>query len=142
MKDSVLYLCQSLDAPERFVFANELPEHHYSPGIFIVEAANRSGTLKPTFNFPARKGVQVMNLELRRVDNGRAYVVDAASNGMFYFKVIALNRNARYSGQRGGVFHDFPLYRLEPANMRQLERACLEHDFYFTGSAGFDADYI
>jgi hypothetical protein len=140
--NSVFYLCRSPQDPELFLFANELPENYYSPGLFIVEAADRRGTLDQSFKFLARQGQQIMSLELRRTERGRAYVVDAAHNGTFYFKAVALNKISRYSGQRRSVFHDIPLYRLEPANMKQFERACVDRDFYFIGSAGIDADNV
>lgn len=139
---SVFYLCRSPSDPGQFVFANELPENYYSPGLFIVEAISRRGLLEQGFKFLARQGQQIMSLELHRSESGRAYVVDAAHNGRFYFKAIALDRNSRYSGQRRSLFHDMPLYRFEPANMRQLERACIDRDFYFIGSAGADADNV
>ncbi len=140
--NSVFYLCRSQNDSDQFVFANELPENYYSPGLFIVEAANRRGLLEQGFNFLARQGKQTISLELRRTENGRAYIVDAAHNGKFYFKAIALDRSSRYSGQRRGLFHDMPLYRFEPANMRQLERACIDRDFYFIGSTGTDVDNV
>lgn len=139
---SVFYLCRSPNDPDQFVFANELPENYYSPGLFVVEAVNRRGLLEQGFKFLARQGQQTMSLELRRSENGRAYIVDAAHNGRFYFKAIALDRSLRYSGQRQGLFQDMPLYRLEPANMMQLERVCIDRDFYFIGSTGADADNV
>ncbi|MCK0509573.1 hypothetical protein [Aromatoleum buckelii] len=135
---SVFYLCRSPHDPELFLFANELPENYYSPGLFVVEAINRRGMLGPNFKFLARQDRQTMSLELRRSENGRAYMVDAGHNGTFYFKAIALDRKSRYSGQRGDSFNGMSLYRLEPANMRQLERICADRDFYFIGSAGID----
>lgn len=139
---SVFYLCRSPSAPDHFVFANELPKDYYSPGLFVVEADNRSGLLKQDFKFLARQGQQTMSLDLRRSKNGRTYIVDAADNGVFYFKAIALKRSSRYSGQNRDLFHDMPLYRFEPANMRQLESACINRDFYFTGSTGTNADNV
>lgn len=140
--NSVFYLCRSPSDPDQFVFASELPDNYYSPGLFVVEAINRGGLLDQGFKFLARQGQQVMSLELRRSENGRAYIVDAAHNGKFYFKAIALDRSSRYSGKRRGLFHDMPLYRFEPANMRQLESACIDRDFYFVGSSGADADNV
>lgn len=137
---SVFYLCRSPEDSKQFVFASELPENYYSPGLFVIEAASRGGRLEQTFNFLARQGQNTMSLELRRSKNGRAYIVDAAHNGKFYFKAVALDINSRYSGQRRWLFHDMPLYRLEPANMQQLESACIDRDFYFIGSAGVESD--
>jgi hypothetical protein len=137
---AVFYLCRSPDEPESLVFANELPEHFYSPGFFVIEAVSRSGMLGGRFSFLARKGQAKINLELQQSNNSRVYIVDTASNGVFYFKAIALARTLRYSGQRGSLFNDMPLYRLEPANMMRLERECIDHDFYFTGSTGMDTD--
>lgn len=142
MINSVFYLCRSPSDPYQFVFANELPENYYSPGLFVVEATNRRGSLEQGFKFLARQGQQIMTLSLRRSENGRAYIVDAAHNGIFYFKAIALQKSSRYSGQRLDLFHDMPLYRLEPANMRQLESVCIDRDFYFIGSTGADSDNV
>jgi hypothetical protein len=138
--NSVFYLCRSPNDPKSFLFANELPDNYYAPGLFIVEADNRSGVLDERFKFLARQGLQTLNLELQGAERGRSYVVDAGENGKFYFKVIALDRTSRYFGHRSNVFRDMPLYRLEPANMRQLELACVERGFYFIGSAGSDGD--
>lgn len=133
---SVFYLCRSPDDPERFVFADELPDNYYSPGLFIVEASARDGAMDPSFKFLARQGERILELDLKRSEEGRAYIVDAAENGKFYFKQVALKKSVRYDGRRISLFHDLPLYRMEPANMGLLERACIERDFYFIGSSG------
>ena len=140
--NSVFYLCRSPTNPDQFVFANELPENYYSSGLFVVEAVTRRGLQEEVFKFSARQGQQTISLELRRSKSGRSYIVDAAQNGVFYFKAIALDRNSRYSGQRRALFHDMRLYRFEPANMTQLERACIDRDFYFIGSNGTDGEDV
>ena len=137
----VFYLCRSPNDPKQFLFANELPEHYYSPGLFIVEAVNKRRMLSPSFKFLARQGQQTLSLDLRRSEKGRAYVANAGVNGIFYFKAVALDRTSRYTGRRESFFHDMPMYRLEPANMGQLERACVDRDFYFIGSAGIETNF-
>lgn len=137
---SVFYLCRPPEDSSTFVFADELPDNYYSPGMFVVEAVNRRGQLGATFKFLARQGQQILSLELKQSEKKRTYIVDASQNGTFYFKAIALDRTARYSGQRISLFHNMPLYRIEPANMTQLERACKEKDFYFVGSAENNPD--
>ncbi|MDN2709087.1 hypothetical protein O0880_06570 [Janthinobacterium sp. SUN118] len=134
--NSVFYLCRSPDDPEQFVFADELPNDYYSPGLFVVEASTQAGVVDQIFKFRARQGEQVLELELKRSENGRAYIVNAAKNGTFYFKLVAFKKSSRYVGLRSRVFQDMPLYRIEPANMGQLERACINRDFYFIGSSG------
>jgi len=119
-----------------FVFANELPVDYYNPGFFVIESINRRGQLEPTYQFLARQGQQTLSLELKQSKKGRAYVVDAGQNGIFYFRAIAFDRNTRYSGKLISLFRNMPLYRLDPANMSQLERACIENDFYFIGGSG------
>jgi hypothetical protein len=137
---TVFYLCRNPDEPDSLVFANELPDNFYSPGFFVIEAVSRSGMLGGRFNFLARRGQVTTSFELLQSKNSRVYVVNTVGNGVFYFKAIALARTVRYSGQRGYLFNDMPLYRLEPASMARLERECLVNDFYFIGSAGMDAD--
>jgi len=133
---SVFYLCHPPEDSDTLVFATELPENFYSPGIFVVEGATRGTRLGPTYKFLAREGQQTLYLELKQIEKGRTYIVDAGHNGAFYFKAISLNRDIRYSGQHQSLFNYFPLYRIQPANMTQLERACIERDFYFIGSSG------
>lgn len=137
---TVHYLCRSSDNSEHLVFANELPDEYYSPGLFVVEAVNPRGLLGPTFKFLARQGMQVIGLELKRSERGRAYIVNAGEIGIFYFKLVALNRKTRYFGNKVHLFHNMPLFRLEPANMVHLEKACLDRDFYFIGSNGSEND--
>ena len=139
---TVFYLCRSPDNSNEFVFANELPEDYYSPGLFVVQSVNPRGLPLQEYTFFARQGMQRLRLNLMRSKDGRAYVVDADINGIFYFKIIRLGNNERYTGSRTRVFNDTPLYRLEPANMMQLERACIERDFYFVGSSGGKDDAI
>lgn len=130
----VFYLCGSQDDPRKLVFADELPEDYYAPGMFVVEAKSKGGALSTNFQFAARQGQQLLALELNTTERGRTFKVDANSIGMFYFKLIALNRTVRYAGIRPRSFNNRPLYRVEPANMTLLERACTEHDFYFIGA--------
>ena len=138
--NSVFYLCRSPDDPDQFVFADELPDNYYSPGFFVVEAATQTGALDQIFKFRARQGEQVLDLDLKRSKEGRAYIVDAAENGKFYFKQVAFKKHSRYVGKRGGIFKGRPLYRMEPANTGLLEQACISRDFYFIGSPGIQMD--
>lgn len=133
---SVLYLCRGMTTPIEFVFAPELPPNYYSPGQFIIEAHDRRGRLGGAYNFRAFRGDQELVLQLKRAERGRAYVVNAGDNGMFFFKVVALSRLHRYGGSFTDNFEGNPLNRLEPANMSHLERACRMRDFYFVGSSG------
>lgn len=137
---TVFYLCRPPEDSNTFVFANELPDNYYSPGLFVVESDNSRGELGPAFKFLARQYQQTLYLELKRAERWRTYIVDAGQYGIFYFKAIALDRNIRYSGKNTSLFHNKPLYRLEPANMTLLERACVERNFYFVGGAGEDSE--
>ena len=132
----VLYLCRGNAESDDFYFAPELPEDYFAPGQFMIEAMSSRGKLHDLYGFSAMQGSQELELELKPSERGKAYVVDAGSNGKFYFKVVAMNRATRYAGQRTEVFEGAPFYRLEPANMQQLEQACRTSEFYFIGSAG------
>jgi len=136
MTKNVLYLCRGAENSDEFFFAQELPEGFYSPGLFVIEARTARGMLHDAYRFAARQGDQVLNLELKATENGRAFVTDAATNGKFYFKAVTMSRETVYAGRLTQQFDGLPFFRLEPANMQQLEQACRQSDFYFTGSDG------
>lgn len=136
MTKNVLYLCRGTGNSDDFFFAQELPEGFYSPGLFVIEAQTLDGGLHDLYRFAARQGDQVLNLELKATENGRAFVVDAGANGKFYFKAVTMSRNTAYAGRLTQQFDSLPFFRLEPANMQRLEQACRRSDFYFTGSDG------
>lgn len=132
----VLYLCRASESSDDLLFAPELPENYYAPGQFVIEAMNTRGQLHTLYKFSAMQGNQELELELKPTERGRSYAVDAGNNGKFFFKVVAMSRGTRYAGQSNIEFDGMPLYRLEPANMQQLEHACRRHDFYFIGNSG------
>ena len=132
----VLYLCRGNTDSDHFYFAPELPDNYFAPGQFVIEAKNSQGQLHTLYKFGAMQGGQELELELKPTERGRAYAVDAGANGKFYFKVVAMHRATRYVGQRQEMFEGMPFFRLEPANMQQLEQACKQSEFYFIGSAG------
>lgn len=47
-----------------------------------------------------------------------------------------MSRKTVYAGKLKQQIDGLPLFRLEPANMQQLEQACRQSEFYFTGSDG------
>lgn len=132
----VLYLCRASENSDGLLFAPELPENYYAPGQFVIEAMSASGQLHKLYKFSAMQGDQELELDLKPTERGRSYAVDAGSNGKFFFKVVAMSRGTRYAGQSILEFEGMPLYRLEPANMQQLEQACRRRDFYFIGNSG------
>lgn len=132
----VLYLCRASENSDDLLFAPELPENYYAPGQFVIEAMSVSGQLHTLYKFSAMQGNQELELELKPTERGRSYAVDAGNNGKFFFKVVAMSRGTRYAGQSNTEFEGMPLYRLEPANMQQLEQACRRRDFYFIGNSG------
>ncbi len=132
----VLYLCRGITDSHNLFFAPELPEYYFAPGFFIVEATDNLGKLEDIYEFTARQGTQEITLEIKHAENGRAYIVDAGQHGKFYFKAVAMSRSTQYGGSLVSNFEGFPFFRLEPANMQQLEQACRQNDFYFIGSSG------
>lgn len=129
----VHYLCRPPDRLNDFVYAAELPSHYYAPGMFCVEAFDTKGNLGKSFDFPAIFGEQLITLSLIQV-TARTYVVDVEKLGMkFFFKLVSLDRTARYVGREPTRFSDFPLFRAQPASSQRLENACIEHNFYFVG---------
>jgi hypothetical protein len=137
---SVLYLCRSHNDLYGLLFASELPSNYYSSGIFVIEANNWTGELASAYSFLAKQGQKTLNLTLKFSEVRRVCIVDAGENGIFYFKAIALDRRIKYCGSKGSLFHGKQLYRLEPASMMQLEKACITSDFYFIGSSGLGMD--
>lgn len=131
----VLYLCPGSEDSDSLFFAPELPENHYAPGQFFIEARTPAGKPHELYRFAAMQGSQELEFELRPAKNGRSYSVDAGENGKFFFKIVAINRSIRYIGKNQENFDGMPLYRVEPANMQQLEQACRKNDFYFIGSS-------
>jgi len=132
----VLYLCRGVADSDDFYFAPELPENYFALGQFVIESRNTRGDMHDLYRFDAIQGNQELELELKPAERGRAYFVDAGARGKFYFKVVAMNRATRYAGQQQALFDGMPFYRLEPANMQQLEQVCQLTEFYFVGSAG------
>jgi hypothetical protein len=128
----VHYLCHPPHDSVGFVYAAELPDRYYAPGFFCVEAENARGNVRDAFSFPARLGEQIISAELLQVAR-RTYSVNVEGVGTFYFKLVSLDRRARYIGGRAEEFSGYPLYRVQPANDHYLERACQAHDFYFVG---------
>lgn len=129
----VHYLCHPPDRQIDFVYAAELPSQYYAPGMFCVEAFNTNGHLGDSFDFPALFGEQLITLSLSQV-TARTYAVDVEKLGMkFFFKLVSLDRAARYIGRESKRFSDFPLFRAQPASSQRLENACIEHNFYFVG---------
>jgi hypothetical protein len=139
---SVFYLCRSHDDLYGLLFAGDLPQSYYSLGMFVIEANHWSGELAGTYSFLARQGRKTLNLTLKLLEVRPIYMVDADENGIFYFKAIALDRRIKYCGSMDSIFQGKQLYRLEPASMIKLEKACVENDFYFIGSSGSDMRLI
>ena len=133
---SVLYLCRGPEDSDQLFFASELPENYFAPGLFIIQGQSARGKLFGSYRFSARQGEQELELEIAASETGRAFVVDAGANGKFYFKAVTMSRGIGYAGQLAGVEQGKPFFRLEPANMRQLEQACRDRDFYFVGFGG------
>jgi hypothetical protein len=129
----VYYLCSNPKERASFVFATELGRDLYVPGIFAVEAFTASGKFAESYSFLARQGDTYIRLQLIQ-KSARVYSVDAGSFGLFWFKLIRINRYFRYKGAHKTLFNNKPLARVEPANMTRLERVCIAHDFYFVGA--------
>lgn len=132
----VLYLCRGPENSDQLYFARELPDGYFAPGLFIIQGESVRGKLSRTYLFAARQGQQELELDLSASEIGRSFVVDAGIIGKFYFKAVTMGRGISYAGQLSGIEQRKPLFRLEPANMRQLERACRATDFYFIGFGG------
>lgn len=132
----VLYLCPGPESSDQLFFASELPENYFAPGIFVIQGKSVRGKPSRSYQFAARQGVQELDLMLASSESGRALVVDAGTNGKFYFKAVTMSRGINYAGLLDGVEKGEPFFRLEPANMRQLEQACSDFDFYFVGFGG------
>ena len=132
----VLYLCRGPENSDQLYFASELPDGYFAPGLFIIQGESGQGKLSLTYQFAARQGEQELELDLSASESGRSLVVDAGANGKFYFKAVSMGRGISYAGQLSGIEQRKPLFRLEPANMRQLEQACRTSDFYFIGFGG------
>lgn len=129
----VHYLCHPPRDSLNFVYATELPADYYAPGIFCVEASSASGKLSEFFAFPARMGERLIETKLTKV-NTRTYAVFFEELSIkFFFKIISLDKTARYVGNERNRFEDFRLFRVQPANTHRLEQSCLNHDFYFIG---------
>lgn len=130
---NVHYLCHPPGDSANFVYAAELPDDYYAPGMFCVEASSLSGTIPESFQFPAQLNKNIVILNLVRV-NARTYAVELKEVGVrFFFKLISFDRTSRYVGQVPNRFSDYPLLRVQPANFLRLEQACLDYDFYFVG---------
>lgn len=130
---NVHYLCHPPGDSKNFVYAAELPKNYYAPGMFCVEASNLSGTISESFQFPAQLNKSIVILNLIRVSD-RTYSVEVKELGVrFFFKLISFDRSWRYVGQAPNRFSDYPLLRVQPANLLRLEQACLDFDFYFVG---------
>jgi hypothetical protein len=130
---AVHYLCHPPEDSLNFVYAAELPSDYYSPGIFCVESRNRSGGLHDSYGFLARMGEQMIESTLERTDDRTFSIFIESVSLTFLFKAVILNRAARYIGDEQDRFSDVPFFRMQPVNDQRLERACLEHDFYFVG---------
>ncbi|MDZ7889929.1 MAG: hypothetical protein U5M72_12030 [Pseudomonas sp.] len=129
----VHYLCHPPRDSLNFVYAAELPADYYAPGTFCIEAESANGKLSEFFAFPARMGERLIDTKLIKV-NSRTYAVTFAELGIkFYFKIVSLDKTARYVGNESNRFEYFRLFRVQPANTHRLEQACLDHDFYFIG---------
>ncbi|WP_286787674.1 MULTISPECIES: hypothetical protein [unclassified Pseudomonas] len=129
----VHYLCRPLHDSLNFVYATELPPDYYAPGTFCVEASSASGKLSESFKFPARMKERIIETKLTKV-NSRTYAVALEELSIkFFFKIISLDKTARYVGGEPNRFEGFRLFRVQPANTHRLEQACLNHDFYFIG---------
>jgi len=132
----VHYLCHPPDEMNDFVYASELPNGYYAPGMFCVEASDASGHLAESFQFPARFGDQLITTSLIQV-TARTYTAQVEGLAMkFFFKLVSLDRTSRYVGRDPSRFEGFPLFRTQPANTQRLEQACVGHDFYFVGYGG------
>lgn len=129
----VFYLCRTVESRNEFVFPNELPENYYSPGLFVIQK-KIDNEFSSKYSFAARQGEQLLDLDLVHGNDLRTFKVEVQGIGIYVFKAVSLDREDKYVGNIKSAFLDAPLWRLEPANMLQLERACRMHDFYFVGA--------
>lgn len=129
----VHYLCHPQNEIVNFVYAAELPSDYYAPGIFCIEASDVSGNFVESFEFPARLGQILITTNIIQVGT-RTYTVDVEELAIkFFFKIVSLDKTARYVGRDSSRFTNLPLSRAQPANTQRLEQACVNHDFYFVG---------
>lgn len=129
----VHYLCHPPHETVDFVYAAELLNGYYAPGMFCVEASDMSGNLAESFLFPARFGQRLITTSLIQVGT-RTYAVDVEELAIkFFFKLISLDKTSRYVGRDSSRFANLPLSRAQPASTQRLEQACVNHDFYFVG---------
>lgn len=135
----VHYLCHPPNETNGFVYAAELPNGYYAPGMFCVEASDASGNLAESFEFPARLGKRLITTNLVQVAT-RTYAVDIEELAVkLFFKLVSLDRKSRYEGRSSDRFSGLPLFRAQPANTQRLEQVCVNHDFYFVGF-GYDLE--
>jgi hypothetical protein len=112
----VHYLCHPPNETVDFVYAAELPSGYYAPGMFCIEASDVSGSFVESFKFPARLGERLITTNLTRVGT-RTYIVDVDELATrFFFKIVSLDKTARYIGRESSRFTNFPLSRVQPAN--------------------------
>lgn len=146
MKAAVRYLCISASLKTGLVFANELPENYFSPGVFIIEE-NKHGDLGMSYTFNAVQNSEEIRLSLTKYtsenesDNillsvrSRTFMVQTKQYGQFNFRAYPVNwRYNKYVGKRKYLKKHNRLWVLKPLNIQKLEQVSIEHGFYFVGS--------
>ena len=136
MSPRVLYLCYYPDALG-FLFPNELPQHYYSPGLFIVEE-DSNGMLPYQLDFDAMDRGNRVTFSLVRQNErdplSNLYVVKTKTLGTFSFRMTHINPLVdKYRGSHRALFNHRRLHLVTSQDSQKLERVCQKYDFYFIG---------
>ncbi|WP_170790257.1 hypothetical protein [Ruegeria lacuscaerulensis] len=136
MNKEILYLSY-FPQEDGFLFPDELPDHYFSPGLFIAEE-DGSETLPYAYRFDAMDAGRRVQLNLVRFpeadENSNLYVVHTDFYGDFWFSLDKMNPALRYRGRRP-MLRGHQKFRIAVTrDSQKLERVCKEFDFYFIGS--------
>jgi hypothetical protein len=130
MEETVYYLCRNSER-QGFVFADELPEEQYSPGLFLIP--NIDEKYQPKYGFDAIDNGKIITLDLVRSEDTSSencYKVET-KYGEFLFDLKDVDM--RYIGNRVESFKDVMLALVVPRDEIKLEEVCRDFNFYFVG---------
>lgn len=130
-----MYLC-FLPGNAGLVFAEELPDGYYSPGIFVIEEED-GGVLPSSFSFRAVQNGEEQAFTLIRSQfggqNENLYVVETESFGGFRFLLESLGPEIGYQGRSSRLRRHRPLRICISLSAEKMEQVCQDSDFYFVG---------
>lgn len=136
MNRYIHYLIRNPSKQRGLVYPSEVQYPFYAArGDFYI-IGKQNEVLRNIYSFHAVHRNELIVIDLRKereLSTNLLYIASHNIAGKFHFFAERLRNSIAYIGDTPYLRDRFALYRVRSLELKQLEFACLKHNFYFVG---------